>query len=207
VAAEDREARSARRKGPQNSATRDAMLDAAERVLRDQGYSAFTARSVAEEAGFKHQLVYYYFETMDDLILATFRRRSERSLGTLEAAVASERPLHAVWKMYSNPQSARLTLEFNALATRHKALRAEVVSYVNRSRAMLEPVVARLLDAQGGEAACPPAAAAMLIHGLTQFMDRETALGIDRGHAQMRELVAEWLERLDPPAGAERKRA
>src|SRR5438552_2527275 len=87
VTADRRPTSSPRRMGPQNSATRDAMLDASERVLREQGYAAFTARSVAEVAGFKHQLVYYYFETMDDLILATFRRRAERSLGRLEAAL------------------------------------------------------------------------------------------------------------------------
>jgi AcrR family transcriptional regulator len=187
--------------GPQYSATRDTLLDASERVLREQGYVAFTARSVAEAAGVKHQLVYYYFETMDDLLLGTFRRRSERSLGTLEAALAADQPLHAVWKMYSNPASARLTLEFNALATRHAALRAEVLSYVDRSRAMIEPVFARLIgEAAEADGALTPPVAAMLIHALTQFIDREVAIGMTRGHAEMRGFIAHWLDRLDPPS-------
>src|SRR5437588_642250 len=49
-----------RRMGPKNSATRDLMFDAAERILRTEGYSALTARRVAEEAKFNHQTVYYY---------------------------------------------------------------------------------------------------------------------------------------------------
>jgi AcrR family transcriptional regulator len=187
--------------GPQNSATRDAMLDAAERVLREQGYAALTARSVAEEAGYRHQLVYYYFQTMDDLILATFRRRSERGLGRLEAALLSDRPLHAVWNMYGAWQNARLTLEFNALAIRHEALRAEVLSYLARSRAMVEPLLARLLEQSGADPQiCPPVVVSMLIHGLTQFIDRDTALGVTRGHPEMRVFVEWCLERLEPQA-------
>src|ERR1051325_1417823 len=94
-----------RRMGPQNSRSRDLIFDALERVLQQDGYIGLTARRVAEEAGFNHQTVYYYFQTMEDLILAAFRRRSENSLKRLEAALASERPLHAIWEIYSDPSN------------------------------------------------------------------------------------------------------
>jgi AcrR family transcriptional regulator len=66
--------------GPQNSASRDVMFDAVEQVLDREGYAALSARRVAEVAGFNHQTVYYYFQTMEELILGAFRRRVERSL-------------------------------------------------------------------------------------------------------------------------------
>ena len=51
----------ARRMGPSDSETSNALLDATERVLRNDGYGAVSSRRVAEEAGLKQQLVYYYF--------------------------------------------------------------------------------------------------------------------------------------------------
>ena len=62
----------ARRMGPETSETRMALLDATERVLRSEGYAAVSSRRIAQEAGLKQQLVYYYFHTMDELLLATF---------------------------------------------------------------------------------------------------------------------------------------
>ncbi|MBW8785940.1 MAG: helix-turn-helix transcriptional regulator, partial [Novosphingobium sp.] len=52
--------------GPETSETRAAMMDAVEVVMLRKGYGALTARNVAEAAGLKHQLVYYYFRTMDE---------------------------------------------------------------------------------------------------------------------------------------------
>ena len=47
----------ARRMGPSTSATSNALLDAAERVLRNEGYGAASSRRIAGEAGVKQQLV------------------------------------------------------------------------------------------------------------------------------------------------------
>src|ERR1043166_1173025 len=56
------------------------MLDGAEGILRDEGYAALTSRAVAERCGVKQRLVYYYFQTMDELIVETFRRMAVREL-------------------------------------------------------------------------------------------------------------------------------
>ena len=61
--------------------------------MRTDGYGALTARSVAQAAGLKHQLVYYYFQTMDDLLLATFKRRTAQVLARYEQEVLAERPV------------------------------------------------------------------------------------------------------------------
>ncbi len=63
----------ARRLGTADSKTRLALLDAAERLLLAEGYAAVTSRRVAAAAGLKHQLVHYYFRTMDDLLLEVYR--------------------------------------------------------------------------------------------------------------------------------------
>ena len=68
----------ARRMGPKGSPIWSSMLDAAEVILCEEGYGALTSRRVAERIGVKQRLVYYYFRTMDELIVETFRRLSSR---------------------------------------------------------------------------------------------------------------------------------
>jgi AcrR family transcriptional regulator len=195
--------------GPENSATRLAMLDATERVLQEDGYAALSSRRVAEEAGLKQQLVYYYFRTMDDLILATFQRRTERGLQRLEKALESDQPLHALWELNSHPANARLSVEFMALANRNPAIRDEVIRYQERSRVMQEAILEKLLKAAGVDIAIfPPVAVAMLLACVAQLLDRETALGASRGHAELMGLVEWCLRRLEPvaPSGSHKTR-
>ena len=193
---------STRRMGPENSATRLAMLDATERVLQDDGYAALSSRRVAEEAGLKQQLVYYYFRTMDELILATFQRRTERGLQRLEKALESDQPLHALWELNSHPANARLSVEFMALANRNQAIRDEVIRYQERSRVMQEAILEKLLKTAGVDIKIfPPVAVAMLLACVAQLLDRETALGASRGHAELMGLVEWCLQRLEPVAG------
>lgn len=183
-----------RRMGPQNSASRDAMFDAVERILSDEGYAALSARRVAEVAGFNHQTVYYYFETMEELILGAFRRRVESSLTRLKAALASDEPLHAIWRLYSDSSNGRLNIEFNALAMKNEALRAEVVAYLETSRAMQEAALAPLLKGRGLPDAVAPLVPAMLILFVSNFLDREAALGVTKGHDDMQVFV-DWCLR------------
>ena len=194
-----------RRMGPQTSASRDLIFDALERVLQKEGYIALTARRVAEEAGFNHQTVYYYFQTMEELILAAFHRRAENSLKRMEAALASDRPLHAIWELYSDPSNGRLNVEFNALAMRNEPLRLEIVRYLERSRAMQETALAPLLKGRGLPDAVGPLAPGMLILFVANFLDREAALGVTKGHAEMQAFVDWCLDRFElaparPPA-------
>ena len=65
-----------RPRGERNSTTSEALLDAAEAIMLDEGYAAVTSRRVAEQAGTDAALVYYYFGTMEDLFVALFRRNA-----------------------------------------------------------------------------------------------------------------------------------
>jgi AcrR family transcriptional regulator len=191
---------SKRRLGPENSAARLAMLDAVETILRDEGYAALSSRRVAEVAGLNQPLVYYYFRAMDDLVLATFQRRTERSLERLEAALASDQPLHAVWKMYHGGANARLSVEFTALANHNPGLRAEVMRYLEQSRIMQAKLLARVLAERDVDPdVFPPVVVTMLISAISQFMDRESLLGVTSGQAEMEAFVDWCLRRLEPP--------
>src|SRR3546814_5823567 len=76
---------SERRIGSEDSETRSALLDAAQKLMLEEGYPGVTSRRVAATAGLKPQPLHYYFRTMDDLYLALFRRgRSEAHTSDLQ---------------------------------------------------------------------------------------------------------------------------
>ena len=183
---------STRRMGPQDSATSNALLDATERVLREEGYGAATSRRIAAEAGVKQQLVYYYFRTMDELLLATFKRRTERALARLEEDVAAELPIDAIWKNLTAHVDGKLVFEFVALANHHEGIREEVARYMTASRRMEAKAIARQFEERGIDPGpCSPTAAAFIMYCVSLVLRREAATGITEGHDDVMAFM-EW---------------
>lgn len=184
---------SKRRMGPRDSEASHAMLDAAERVLREEGHAALSSRRVAEVAGLKQQLVYYYFRSMDDLVLATFRRRAERALAHLVELSASDRPIAAIWDDAMLRADSRLSAEFMALANRNEGLRTEVAAFLTQARQMQAQAIARAWpERESGGAPLTPGALAFLMSAISLLKGQETALGVDEAHGDVRAL-AEWM--------------
>lgn len=73
---------------PLDMAKRDAILDAAERVFADEGYSASLDR-VADAASVSKQTIYKHFNAKDGLFDAMVLRRAERMTEPLALADAS----------------------------------------------------------------------------------------------------------------------
>lgn len=188
-----------RRMGLESSASRAALMDGVETVMREQGYAALSARSVAERAGLKHQLVYYYFKTMDDLLMATYGRHTDRVMAQVETAFASPRPLHAFWRVWSEPADARLNMEFLVMANHNPAIRAHTVAFGEQVRRIGLDHVARL----GGpdtldRTVFTPFAATSVIAAIGGIIGLESTLGISGGHAEARAMV-EWCLNLVEP--------
>ena len=79
--------------------TRDQILAAALATLREDGFAAATSRAVAARGGFNQALVFYYFGSMDALLLAALDRTSEERLAAYRAALADARSLDDVVTM------------------------------------------------------------------------------------------------------------
>jgi AcrR family transcriptional regulator len=203
---------SPRRIGAADSKTRALLLDAAERLMLEEGYAAVTSRRVASKAGLKPQLVHYYFRTMDDLFLAVYRRRSEQSLEHYERALLSKRPLHALWDLSTDPRGTAFTMEFVALANHRKSIRTEIAQQAERFRRMQLEVIARALERRRSRAAtCPPIVLVLTMTGLSQVLVLEKALGITSGHDETVAVVERHLRELEgarrPRKTAQRRRA
>ena len=192
-------AASKRRMGPETSATRTQLMDAVEAVMRGDGYAALSARNVAARAGLKYQIVFYYFETMDDLLLAAYRRRTRTVRAKTEAALASPRPLHAFWEAASDPFDAALSLEYMALSNHNPLVRAETIAFGEQIRRLVaEQLGERLSQLVPEDAAFTPFAISLAISSIGGILGFEAALGIEGGHSQTRALVEWCLNRLEP---------
>lgn len=90
---------------PPKSQTRERVLAAAVRTLAEQGFAATTARAIGTTGGFAPGVIYYHFDDLEDLLVATMRYTSEQRIaryvertataGGLAELVATLRELYA----------------------------------------------------------------------------------------------------------------
>lgn len=190
-----------RRMAVEGAETRVLLIESAMQLLRDVGATAMTARQVAAKAGVKTPLIYYYFRTMDDLLLAVVRRVAESRLQRFEKVKVSPRPLRALWELNSDPASAILSSELISLASHREVIRAEMARTAEHFRELQIAAVKGWLKGRGvDERAYPAAGLVMLMTGLSRVMVTESALEISVGHEQALALVERTLEQLEGQA-------
>jgi len=195
-----------RRLGTETSETRAGLLDATEQLMLDSGYAAVSSRRVAAVAGVRPALVHYYFRTMDDLFLATFRRRAEEAFAHQQRALRSTQPLWALWEVSRDPRGSVLTMEFAALANHRPAIRAEISAAAERVRMQQVEVLTEVLAGHGVTVDdCPPVVAAVLIAGISVLLALEQgSLGMSTGHGETIAHVEGYLRRLEGERRVER---
>ena len=191
-----------RRLGAEGSQVRARFVDAVEAILREEGYQAVSARQVAGKAGLKTQLLYYYFRTMDDLLLAVVQRVNERRLERFEEALASPEPLRALWELNSDPSAATLAAEITSIANHREAIRAEVVEFATRFRRLQSEAVERLIaSTQDYESA----GIVMIASALARTIVTESVLGLTEGHAEALAIIERMLARFERPKTAKHR--
>ncbi|MCJ2180845.1 TetR/AcrR family transcriptional regulator [Novosphingobium album (ex Hu et al. 2023)] len=190
--------KSDRRMGPVGSENWHAMLDGAEVILREEGHAALTSRRVAEYIGVKQRLIYYYFRTMDELIVHTFHRLSERELARLTEAAKTEKPLRELWDVCIHTTDVRLISEFMALANRIEGLRQEVAYFIEESRAVQVRAIEGAVSRMAGKAPLPSSCLALIATSLALSLSREDQLGISAGHEEARDLIHQVFTLYEP---------
>lgn len=187
-----------RRIGAETSKTRVVLLDAAEKLMLEEGYAAVTSRRVAAKAGVNAALVYYYFGTMDELFLAVFRRRAEWMLDRQAEALASEQPLWALWDVSHDQANTALNLEFIALGNHRKAIRVAAADYSRRFRAQQLGALSGVLKGYGLDPdVWPPESVILILSSISRFLLMEEAYDLDMGHEQTVAIVERYLRSLE----------
>ena len=184
----------ARRLGAPDAKNRTVLLDAAEQLMRDEGYAAVTSRRVAEQAGLKPQLVHYYFRTMDDLFLELFRRRADQMLHYHQLALNSPQPLWALWELNTDAAGTAMTMEFIALANHRKTLRAEIARYAELFRTeQIKTLTAAMERYDVPFEEFSPTVLMVLMTGATQVLVQEQLLDMTAGHEETLRFAERWL--------------
>ena len=65
--------------------SRELVLDAAERLIAENGYGSATVAALVEEAGIPPSSVYHYFDSKEGILLAVMERGAERFFEALPA--------------------------------------------------------------------------------------------------------------------------
>ena len=79
---------------PSAARSREAVLDAAERLMAEQGYDAASVAALVEEAGIPASSIYHYFGSKVGVLLAVMERGAERffaELPDLDRRLGSQR--------------------------------------------------------------------------------------------------------------------
>jgi AcrR family transcriptional regulator len=164
----------------------------------EEGYGALTSRRVAARAGVNPALVHYYFGTMDDLLVALFRRGADAYLGRLRQALASPQPLRALWGISTEPHGMA---EYLALANHNEAIRAEIVAYTAQIRTIQADALVPIFQAHGIDPGrYPPSVMMMLIESISRLLLIDQSLGVTIGHDELTAFVEHRLRQFEPSA-------
>ena len=184
-----------RRRAAPDTEMHGRLIDAAEAIIREQGHGALSARTLADRLSLKRQIVHYYFESMDELLVQLVRRASRRTLAALEKPEMQADPLGAIWRTSNDRDFALLSLELAALAARHPAVREVVREAAEAVRAAQTRILRAHLAARGIAPAIDPEVATIVLASLSYTMVQEDAVGISAGHDKLRALVEGVLAR------------
>ena len=180
------------------SAAEDALLDAAERLLVDVGYSGITTRRLADEAGVNHGLVHYYFGSIENLLVRTLVRFTERLIDRQREMYSADVPFIEKWRtamrylVEEDVRYEKVWLELQALAWNRPELRERLAPVDAEWRAALTEAFARPRDEFGID--MPLEALVSLVVTFNLGIMVERLAGITTGHEELLDWIDGFLE-------------
>ena len=91
--------------------TRDLLIDEAVRCIREEGFSAASARHIIERAGVSWGVIQHHFGDRDGLLTAVIEDAMDRLIASLEAlsdpsrVTDTEDLVRATWEAFANPKA------------------------------------------------------------------------------------------------------
>jgi AcrR family transcriptional regulator len=180
------------------SAAETAFLDAAERLLVDVGHAGITTRRLAEEAGLNHGLVHYYFGSIENVLLRTLERFTDRLIERQRAMYADrETPFIEKWRtamgyLDEDRHYQKIWYELQALAWSQPELGARVARVTGEWYAVLREAFERARDDYDVDV--PLDALVTLVATFNQGMILERLSGVDFGHKDLLDWIDGFLE-------------
>lgn len=194
----------------QRSATAEAFLDAAERLLVEVGHAGITTRRLAAEAGANQGLVHYYFGSIDEVFVQVLERFTARLVARQREMYGAAGPFLEKWRTAWRFQEedldagySKIWMELQALSWSHPDLRPRVARVNAEWRAVLREAYQRAADEYALGDEFPVEALVAMTMTFAQGFALERLEGIDEGHAALLDWIERWLVSLED-GGSER---
>ena len=184
------------RKTAARSAAEDALLDAAERLLVDLGYSGITTRRLAEAAGLNHGLVHYYFGSIENVLVRTLERFTERLIERQRTMYAADTPFIEKWRtamrflVEEDVRYEKVWLELQALGWNRPEIREHLAKVDGEWRSVLTEAFAVPREELGLDIPLEVLIALVVTFNLGIIVERLS--GITTGHGEL----LEWIDRM-----------
>jgi AcrR family transcriptional regulator len=178
-------------------AAKEALLDAAERLLVDVGYAGITTRRLADEAGVNHGLVHYYFGSIENLLVQALERFTERLIARQRELYSADMAFVEKWRtamrylVSEDVTYEKIWLELQALAWNHPELRDRLARVNTEWRAVLTEAFAEPHRELG--ITMPLDALVSLVMTFNIGIMVERLGGIERGHGELLGWIDRWL--------------
>jgi AcrR family transcriptional regulator len=191
--------------GRRRHPTAEALLDATERLLIDEGVGGLSTRGIVEEAGQAHGSIRYHFGSLEDLVVAVVDRATETITARQRAMYESDRPFREKWRQAMTWFEAdleagypKLVAELTAAAWNIEACRPGLEQAKKAWRDLLSDAVARAAAEYGIEADEPLIRGIAGLIGTSQAgMLFERLAGIDIYHREILDTVDHLITLLE----------
>ncbi len=180
------------------SAAEEALLDASEQLHVDVGNAGITTRRLAEEAGVNHGLVHYYFGSIENVLVRTLERFTERLIERQRVLYAADVPFIEKWRtamrylVDEDVRYEKIWYELQALAWNHPELRGRVDRVNDEWRAVLTEAFADPRERFGIE--LPLEALVSLVMTFNEGIILERLAGIETGQKELLDWIDGWME-------------
>jgi len=153
------------------------IVQGALEALRTKGFQGASARNIAALAGVNPGLIFYYFPTLDDLLLAALRQTSEERLERHRPAAEAVRTpaelvalLRHIYEEDSASGQVRIVSEMVAGSVARPALGRQVMALMEPWVALAEEAVARVLKGSGLPIAMLASPRELALAGVTFYL-------------------------------------
>lgn len=164
-------------------ATRERILEAALETLKTEGFAGTSARAIARTGGFNQALVFYYFGSVNDLLLAALDATSEERMARYRGAVDQVQTLPELFRVAADVfkedlANGHMTVlaELIAGSATFPELRAEITARTEPWVLFTEEAVSRVLGDSPLVQVVPPSDIAYAIVGLYLGLEMLTHL-------------------------------
>ena len=195
----------------QGPSARESLLDAAQAIIKSDGFAGISTRKVAARAGVPLSQIHYHFGSKEGLLLGLLDHLDAQALRRQSGMYARDLPLSRRWRQACDfleedlaSGYVRLLHECTALGWANEAAAQKMCQLMYRWRALLTEVAEEAKERFGGFGPFGADEVAELV-GLA-FMGAESLLllGIDENRAPIRSAlrkVGRLIENLEKDEG------